>query len=258
MKTILLILISVIPFDKLYSKTELIFSPQYNLSGDLWLPKTKISAPLIIVVHGGSWSSRSNSDMFMICRALTKRGFAVFNINYRKAPQHPFPAAIDDFKLAVKFIKNNAQKYNINFSQLGAWGYSAGAQIAALGALELHPEIPFQAIISGAGPMNLTLFPEDKAIKTYLNTNYQSNPALFKAASPYYSVTKNSPPMFFYHSKADKTVKFKHTEQLISKLKELNIPYDLYEVPNKNHILTFLFIESSIEQGIGFLKKYFK
>lgn len=157
-----------------------------SLEGDLWLPSGKKNIPVVFVVHGGSWSSRSKEDMDNICEALVKKGFAAFNVNYRLAPDFPFPAAVEDFKTAVIHLKKNARRFNLDFTRVAAWGYSAGAQIAVLGALSLEKEIEFKALISGAGPMNLTLYPKDKSIIKYLNARFKENPQVFYEASPYF------------------------------------------------------------------------
>lgn len=71
-------------------------------------------------------------------------------------------------------------------------------------------------------------------------------------------MNEKTPPMFFYHSRRDKTVDFKHTKQMIEKLKSNHVPYDLYEVPLLNHFFTFVLSFESIDRSLEFLNAHLK
>ncbi|MEN9627419.1 MAG: hypothetical protein RJA10_646, partial [Pseudomonadota bacterium] len=90
--------------------------------------------PLAVYVHGGGWTSGSRSDP----RArpeideLQARGYVVATVSYRLAPAHPFPAALDDVRCAVRFLRAQAARWSIDPMRVVAWGTSAGGHIAAL------------------------------------------------------------------------------------------------------------------------------
>ena len=99
---------------------------------DLYLPpKADSPLPLIIWVHGGAWLGGSKAGGGSALRMLG-RGYAVASINYRLSNQAKFPAQIEDCKAAVRFLRANAKKYNLDPDRFGAWGASAGGHLVAL------------------------------------------------------------------------------------------------------------------------------
>jgi acetyl esterase/lipase len=242
------------------------FSPRQNktleyksdLLGDLWLPKGRGPFPIVLTVHGGGWNGRDKADMNRICKRLTESGIAAFNINYRLAPHYLYPSPIEDFKDAVFFLKKNELSLNLDLTKMASWGYSAGAQIAALGSLELNRRFNFKSIINGAGPMDLTMDPENKFAVGFLGNSYVNDPILFKTASPLNYIDADSPPMFIYHSTNDQVVSFKHSLAIAEKYNQNNVEIKIHKVPVLGHYLTFLLSESSEALAISFLKEKFK
>ena len=89
---------------------------------DLYLPTSADEpAPLVIWIHGGGWRGGSKEDP---ARALPllERGYAVASVEYRLSGEAVFPAAIEDCKAAVSFLRLNALKYNIDPDRFGVWG----------------------------------------------------------------------------------------------------------------------------------------
>ena len=86
----------------------------------------------IIVIRGGGWAKGDKEGFGPMAAALALRGFAAICIEYRASDESTFPAAVMDTKSAITWVKNNAEKYNIQPSSIGAIGGSAGAHLAAL------------------------------------------------------------------------------------------------------------------------------
>lgn len=101
---------------------------------DIYLPEIKKAKyPVIVFIHGGAWISGDKRENFSlpILRGL-KEGYAVVSINYRLSGEATFPAAIEDAKAAIRYIKANAQKYKLDSDKIIVFGRSSGANIAAL------------------------------------------------------------------------------------------------------------------------------
>lgn len=101
---------------------------------DIYLPNEKKEKyPVIIFIHGGAWMSGDKRENFSlpILRGL-KEGYAVVSINYRLSGEATFPAAIEDVKAAIRFVRANADKYNLNAEQIILFGRSSGANLATL------------------------------------------------------------------------------------------------------------------------------
>lgn len=116
----------------------------------------------IVSIHGGSWArgDKSNDDWRHVCQWLASEGFVAFSVNYRLVPAVHFPAAIDDVQLAVEWVREHSADYGIDSTRIGAFGGSAGGNLAALlgtrgeGALDTGSRVAAVAELSG--PIDLT------------------------------------------------------------------------------------------------------
>jgi acetyl esterase/lipase len=226
--------------------------------GDLWVPQGQGPFPIVVVVHGGGWVGRDKSDMTRICRKLKENGIAAFNINYRLVPKSIYPAQIEDFKSATKYLAINRKQFNIDISKVGSWGYSAGSQIATLGAFQMDEDIHFKVIVDGAGPLDLTMYPDNPLAISYLGKTISEDPNLFKTSSPVFVSTSKSPPMFIYHSTNDQLVHFEHSLEMKKKLEENHVSVELYSIPILGHYLTFFLSTKAEDLAVRFIKEKFK
>ncbi|MEI8257034.1 MAG: alpha/beta hydrolase fold domain-containing protein [Deltaproteobacteria bacterium] len=86
--------------------------------------------PAVLYVHGGGFRILSKETHWIMGLAFARRGFVVFNINYRLAPQHPYPAALEDACAAYAWVVENGARYGADLSRLVVAGESAGANLA--------------------------------------------------------------------------------------------------------------------------------
>src|SRR2546427_8684591 len=99
---------------------------------DLYLPeKSDQPLPLITWIHGGAWLGGSK-DGGSPALQFTTHGYAVAHVGYRLSPEAKFPAQINDCKAAVRWLRANAKKYQLDPDKFVAWGSSAGGHLAAL------------------------------------------------------------------------------------------------------------------------------
>jgi len=100
------------------------------------LRKTNGLAPCLVFYHGGGWVIGDLDSHDVVCRKLAHEGeMMVIAIDYRLAPEHKFPAAVDDAMTAVKWIAANAKQFGIDASRLTVGGDSAGGNLAAVTAI---------------------------------------------------------------------------------------------------------------------------
>jgi acetyl esterase len=100
-------------------------------------------APAILFLHGGGWVIGDLETHDGLCRLLAKESQAtVFAVDYRLAPEHPFPGPLDDCIAALQWLSSNADALGVDLSRLGLAGDSAGGNLAAVLANEdrLRPE----------------------------------------------------------------------------------------------------------------------
>jgi acetyl esterase len=118
-------------------------------------------APGLVFFHGGGWVIGNLDSHDVVCRKLADEGqLIVISVDYRLAPEHKFPAAVDDAIAAAKWIADNAKQLGIDASRLSVGGDSAGGNLAAVVAISARdgngPAIAGQVLIYPATDFALT------------------------------------------------------------------------------------------------------
>jgi acetyl esterase/lipase len=99
---------------------------------DIAIPKGEGPFPGVICIHGGGWSGGQREVYSPVIRQLAAEGFVAATASYRLAPGHKFPAAIEDVKCSVRFLRAHAKDFKIDPRRIGATGGSAGGHLVAL------------------------------------------------------------------------------------------------------------------------------
>ena len=110
--------------------------------GDLFLPDEQLPEggfAAVVLIHGGSWTSNDRHSVRGIADFLVENGFAVFNIEYRLAPQFRWPSGLEDCKNAVRYLADS--NYPVNRRKISIIGASAGGHYALIAGLSLPPEM---------------------------------------------------------------------------------------------------------------------
>lgn len=199
----------------------------------------------ILVIRGGGWANGDKEAYGYIATALALRGFAAVCIEYRTSDEAIFPAAVLDSKLAIKWIKHNANKYNFNHSGIGAIGGSAGGHLAALVGVsskanllnptEVTNDFTIQAVVGLSTHTDFRELSENKAIIKWLGKPYPANEELWESASPISYIDKDSPPMLLIHSSSDNLVPYEQSLLAIEKLGKVGVYSELVLIPNAPH-----------------------
>lgn len=143
------------------------------LSGRLYHPSRE-RTPILIYLHGGGWNRGSIASADCTCRHLAKEsGFAVLSLDYRLAPENPFPAAILDVLAAMDWCRRNSEALNVDGELIFLGGGSAGANLSVVAALKCRDEgLP--------APSGLVLF-----YGGYQNVNFNTSSHLAFGAGRY-------------------------------------------------------------------------
>jgi len=123
--------------------------PGYRpLKLDLFLPPARFAKagprPMIVYVHGGGWiaggprRSAAYADWPRVLASIAAKGYVVASVAYRFSGETPFPAAIQDVKASIRWLRANAATYNIDPKRAAIWGQSAGGHLAALAGLSCN------------------------------------------------------------------------------------------------------------------------
>lgn len=135
-----------------------ITGPAGKIRVRLYTPDGKGPFQPVVFYHGGGWSIGSLDSHEGVCTALTNRsGAKVFSIDYRLAPENPFPAAVEDSYAALKYVSANALSLDIDSDKLVVVGDSSGGNLAAVVSIkakeENGPKIVLQVLIYPATNM---------------------------------------------------------------------------------------------------------
>jgi acetyl esterase/lipase len=221
---------------------------------DLYLPDAQLHPgprPTAVFIHGGGWTGGSRGD----ARArpeideLVARGYAVAALDYRLAPAAPFPAALDDVRCAVRFLRAQASRWSLDPQRLVAWGSSAGGHLAALLAYTRPEDGLGTPVSEWAGvshqvravallwaPLDLPALLAGAASSTWTPI-FGSDAAALARYSPNRYARAASPPTLLVHGTRDVLVSPAQSLALLQSLQQLNVPAGLQLVSNAGHSL---------------------
>lgn len=227
------------------------------MRGDVYRPEIPGKLPGIILIHGdGRVSDDGRWQMAGIAEKLAARGYVVFNVTYRMAPDWVYPDPLMDAREALRWMRDHAEENGMDADRIGAFGYSAGGYVALLAAM--HSELGIKAVAAGAAPSDLTYYGRGTLIQDFLGGSPEEVPDRYFEASPVNHVRSNSPPVFLYHGEKDSLVNPDHTREILVELEKYRVPHQIRWIPGKGHISAFLMPDGAIDEAIGFLDRYLK
>jgi acetyl esterase/lipase len=249
---------------------------------DLYLPPLTSSggaSPFIVYMHGGGWSGGTarTTGTFenwpSVLASIAAKGYVVASVDYRLSGEAKFPAAAQDIKAAIRWLRTNATTYHVDKSRGLVWGPSAGGHLAALvamscGAAELEPVAPqgqrgaqpatppaplesdcVQAAVGWYGIYDLQLDAAQAVSAARANPQQGESglarflgcsisacaPSVIRAANPVSYVDPTDPPMLIIHGDADRTASPQHSKRLYELLKSKGVRTELIMLPKIGH-----------------------
>ncbi|HCS51001.1 MAG TPA: hypothetical protein DIW81_05320 [Planctomycetaceae bacterium] len=217
------------------------------------------STPLVIWIHGGGWNSGSK-DAPSPAVAMLLVGYAVASIEYRFLDDAPFPAQIHDAKAAVRWLRANAGKYNIDPDKFAVWGASAGGHLASLlgtsggvedleGTVGNHVGVSsrVQVVCNYYGPTDLTFwFGKDgneftlpgklaEVPSKMFRTTVRDRQAEAEIFSPISYVSREDPPVIIVQGDKDPIVMIEHNRGFVTSLKENRVKVEAIVLAGAGH-----------------------
>jgi acetyl esterase/lipase len=180
---------------------------------DIYAPTTNQGPlPVIVFVHGGSWSSGDKAPYEFVGRALAAQGFLTLVISYRLHPEHPYPAFVEDTALAIDWATRHASEFGGNPHRVFVMGHSAGGYNAALAILDkrylekLGTDVSaIKAVAALAAPLDF--LPLDSEVSIAVFGKVPNLPA----TQPINYVRADAPPFLFLHGTTDVTCRPKNS-----------------------------------------------
>lgn len=224
------------------------------LRADVYAPRTAGPHPGVLLVHGGSWQRGKRGDMHRVARRLAERGYVAVSIDYRLAPDHHFPAQLEDCRAALRWMRQQAGALDLDPHRIAAFGYSAGGHLAALLATDQAPdaEARVQAAVAGGAPTDLARFGDARVMRRLLGGAPAELPSRARAASPLTYASADDPPLFLYHGRYDWWVDPAHARVLHDRLAAAGVAAQYLEVPH-GHLTTFALDDEPVAAATAFL-----
>jgi acetyl esterase/lipase len=205
--------------------------------------------PAVVYIHGGAWmgGDKTSGAGYRELPELVSRGYLAVSVNYRLAPDYPFPAMIEDVKCAIRHLRAHAREYNLDPERIGAWGSSAGGHLVSLlGVTDreqgydqagqyLDQSSRVMAVADLFGPADLTLVTDTPRVREAVFGTADPSAAILETASPVIYVTADDPPFLILHGDRDDVVPPEHSERLYARLTEAGVPVVFVLVENAGH-----------------------
>jgi acetyl esterase/lipase len=219
---------------------------------DIYQPDQPIArpTPAVIFIHGGGWSAGDKYPSQV--SELARAGFFCVSINYRLSGVAPFPAAVEDCKCAVRWLRANAAKYNVDPDRIGAWGGSAGGHLTlmvaasdATAGLEGRGgwegvSSRVQAACSFFGPSDFVNWAQTSPAfarmdNKFLGGTYARIPEVFARASPVTYVSPDDPPLIIFHGDKDQVVPYEQSVLIDAACRKAGLESTLVMVRGAGH-----------------------
>ncbi len=209
-------------------------------------PPGKATGASFIICPGGGYAALAPHEGFQYAIWLNEQGITGFVLKYRLGSNaYRHPAMMQDVQRAIRYVRANAEKWNLDPNRIGVMGSSAGGHLASTALTHFDAGNP-----AAADPINrassrpslgilcyavITMGPDTHAgSKRYLLGD-NPDPALVELLSNEKQVTANTPPVFIFHTYEDSTVKVENALEFASSLRRHGVPFALHIYPKGAH-----------------------
>jgi len=198
-------------------------------------PSKGASHPAAILIHGGGFVSGSKKDpeQLTLARLLTGAGYAVFAIDYRLAPEYPYPAAVEDTRRAARFVRLNARRWSVDPKRIALIGSEAGGYLANLAGQSAD----VGAVVSLSAPSDFRGWPVWPELRSFLAPLIAAR-GLDRAlaeASPVMHIRPDAPPFLLIHGDADTVVPMVQSAHWQNALQAAGVPCNLILIGGGGH-----------------------
>jgi acetyl esterase/lipase len=243
------------------------------LTLDVYRPSRQAPAagwPLILYIHGGGWMSGHSrqSGAFEnwpgVLASIAARGYVIASLNYRLSSEASFPAAIQDVKAALRWLRANATRFGIDKARALTWGGSAGGHLAALAATScgessLNPVTTrgteaqsdcVQGAIAWYGVFDFRSMQSPQAAERSTDAAAAANDPTarflgcavaycpretLRLADPLQQVGPKTPPILLIHGIEDRTVPVQQSKDFLAALQAAGVKAELITLPDVGH-----------------------
>lgn len=227
-------------------KTDIEFAKPggVSLTLDAFTPDGEGPFPTAILVHGGGWTKGDKTTFIKpLFEPLSEAKFTWFTINYRLAPQHRWPACLDDVESAIRWVRTHAKEYKVDVNRITLIGESAGGHLVALAGTRAKGDTAVTTVVPFYAPTDLAKrvesgYPVGPGLTGLLGITDEKSEENLKALrdiSPIQFLHANMPPYLLIHGDKDDKVPYEQSPRFQEKMKGLGNSCDLITIPGGTH-----------------------
>lgn len=234
--------------------------------------------PLIVYVQGSAWHKQNIYSRLPQLGYISRKGYVIAVVQYRESDIAPFPAQVQDAKVAIRFLRKHADEYDIDVNNVFLWGDSSGGHTALLAGLNENNEFfdngfygeyssHVNGIIDFYGVVDITMedgFPntdnhqQSDSPEGYLlgRKDVLKNLDIAKLTNPIIYLDHDIPPILIIHGTKDRTVSFQHSVVLYQALKEKHKDVEFYRLRYADHGGPSFYRDDILDIVIKFVEKH--
>ncbi|MFN7921150.1 MAG: alpha/beta hydrolase fold domain-containing protein [Bryobacteraceae bacterium] len=219
---------------------------------DIARPASGSARPAVLAIHGGGFRAGKRDSYLPLVEKLAQRGYVAATTSYRLSPRHQFPAAVEDVKAAVRFLRANAGKYGIDPDRICTVGGSAGGHLALMlgltaGVREFEGSGPnldrsskVSCVVDYYGPTDFTKsygksVDAAEVLPMFLGGDLEHARPIHQRSSPLNWATANAAPVLAIHGTKDRYVAYEQSVWLIDRLRQVGVDAELLGLQDADH-----------------------
>ncbi len=205
-------------------------------------------SPILVSIHGDSWQQGSTRSDAAFSSYFANRGWAVFSLEYRLAPEFQYPAQIEDVRAAIDWIYAHAGEYDADRTHIALIGRSAGGHLAMLAGYT--SSVPIRAIVDYYAPADLSEVYRDPPVPDPIRVRDKLTallggtptevPAAYRDASPATYMHAAVPPTLHIQGAHDNVIQAWLTRDFHRRLLERGARSLLLELPWSDHAFDYV------------------
>jgi acetyl esterase/lipase len=229
----------------------------------------------VLCIHGGGFRAGSRKGFLTQAVHLAEHGYVAATADYRLAPAAKFPAAVNDVKAAVRYLRANAARLGIDPERIGVMGGSAGGHLALFlgvtgGVAEFEGDGPNReqssrvaCVVSYYGPSDFTKsygrsVDAAEVLPLFLGGDVNQARAMHIKASPLYWVTPDAAPTLAIQGTKDRFVNYEQSVWIIERLLQAGVPAELETIEGSDHGFKGVDATRAEQRMIGFFDRFLR
>jgi acetyl esterase/lipase len=244
-----------------------------RLAMDVIRPIASGPHPAVVCVHGGGFRAGNRERFLSLCVRLAERGYIAATVSYRLAPLYQFPSPVQDVKTAIRWIRANSSRFDLDPERIGILGESAGAHLALFAGLtpdvaefegagpNLDRSSRVSCVVNYFGPTNFTKSygkSRDAAevLPLFLGGDLDHERAAHIRASPLNWISPRAAPVLTIHGTEDEYVAHEQAVWLTDRLRAAGVETELETIEGAGHGFRGADAERAERRTFEFLDKH--